>query len=343
MDRERLKRFEAWLTREFGAPVKIESVERLTGGAIQENWKVAAQVSAGKHAGDHVWVVRTDAPSAVETSHSRADEFDLLRAAHDTGVLVARPRFLCHDRGVLGAPFFATDFVAGTAQARRIVRDPEIGTFGPLLARQLGRELGKLHAITPPRADLAFLGHPPDNAWEARIETYRGYLDAIGDPQPTLEWVMRLLQRNAPPGAGVVLCHGDFRTGNYMVDAGNLTAILDWEFAQWGDPYEDIGWFCANCWRFGQSQREAGGIAAKADFLNGYRETSGIEIDQTVVQSWEVMATVKWAVIALQQGQRYVAGNETSLELALTGRMVPEMELDLLVQTDRLAMENGRA
>eukprot|EP01035_Chromulina_nebulosa_P049233 gene49233-66860_t len=36
-----------------------------------------------------------------------------------------------------------------------------------------------------------------------------------------------------------------------MVNATGLTGILDWEFAAWGDPHEDIGWLCARCWRFG--------------------------------------------------------------------------------------------
>ena len=67
-----------------------------------------------------------------------------------------------------------------------------------------------------------------------------------------------------------MLCHRDFRTGNYMLDIGSrgatLTGILDWEFAGWGDPDEDIGWFCCKGWRFSRLDREAGGIAARAPF-----------------------------------------------------------------------------
>jgi len=45
------------------------------------------------------------------------------------------------------------------------------------------------------------------------------------------------------------------------------------------------------------------------------------------------MATLRWAVIALQQGQRHLSGEEPSLELALTARMLPELELDILNMT----------
>jgi hypothetical protein len=46
------------------------------------------------------------------------------------------------------------------------------------------------------------------------------------------------------------------------------------------------------------------------------------------------MATVRWAIIALQQAHRHTSGEQSSLELALTGRMVPEMELDILMQIE---------
>ena len=59
----------------------------------------------------------------------------------------------------------------------------------------------------------------------------------------------------------ITLIHRDYRTGNYLVDEGRLAGVLDWEFAGWGDPREDIGWFTARCWRFGGVEREAGGIA----------------------------------------------------------------------------------
>ena len=89
-----------------------------------------------------------------------------------------------------------------------------------------------------------------------------------------------------------VLCHRDFRTGNYMVTAespqgGGLTGILDWEFAGWGAPMEDVAWFCAKCWRFGVNESEAGGISRRENFYRGYREASGREIDHRAVEPVE--------------------------------------------------------
>jgi hypothetical protein len=42
------------------------------------------------------------------------------------------------------------------------------------------------------------------------------------------------------------------------------------------------------------------------------------------------MAHIRWAVIALQQARRHTAGGERSLELALTGRIVHELQYEAL-------------
>ena len=140
----------------------------------------------------------------------------------------------------------------------------------------------------------------------------------------------RWAELHAPPCPKATLVHGDFRTGNYMVDAHGLTAVLDWEFAGWGDPMSDIGWFCAECWRFGKTNLEAGGIAPRVVFYEGYQAQSGAQIDDASVRYWEVMAHLRWAVVALEQGHRHLSGQEYSFELALTGRIAPELERVLL-------------
>ena len=55
------------------------------------------------------------------------------------------------------------------------------------------------------------------------------------------------------------------------------------------------------------------------------------------------MAHMRWAVIALQQADRFVTGGEQNLELALTAHIVPELELEILRQTgpaDATTMSN---
>ena len=148
------------------------------------------------------------------------------------------------------------------------------------------------------------------------------------------EWGLRWLIRHAPPPVPSVLCHGDFRTGNYLADADGFVALLDWEFARWSDRDEDIGWFCLGCWRFGAYAREAGGIASRDVFYRAYEAAAGRALDQTRIRYWEVMAALRWLVLALQQRDRFLRGGERSLDLALTGRRPAECEFEILRLTE---------
>lgn len=313
----------------------VHAMERLSGGAIQENWGLDVAIEGGAAPGRHGLVVRSDAPSRVAESHSRVDEFRILKAVHRAGVNVPEPLWVCDDPGVIGRPFYIVRRVPGYAAGHRVVRDPAPGGgSGEVLAARLGEELARIHALTPDNApELDFLPRPRPTPALERIARYRRQLDQLPDVHPVLEWGLRWCEMRAPKGEELVLVHRDFRTGNYMIDDSGVTAILDWEFAGWGEPAEDIAWFCARCWRFGAYDKEAGGIAPREPFYRAYEQASGRRIDPAAVHFWEVMAHVRWAVIALHQGERHASGGERSLELALTGRIAGECELEVLLLT----------
>lgn len=325
---------EAFLARATEAEsVSLTKAKPLTGGAIQENWLLMLEVTGGPYKGQRKWILRTDAPSGIASSLSRAQEFRLLKAAEAAGVTVPKPLWLCEDRSVFDRPFYIMRRLHGTADGREIVKDEGPGGPKPALAERLGRELARIHAITPdspPAAELDFLKKPEPSPALALVAELRSNLDYCGIADPALEWGLRWAELHAPPAVPPVLVHQDFRTGNYMVGPDGLAGILDWEFCAWGDPMSDIGWFCAKCWRFGRPEREAGGIAAREDFYRGYEAESGRKVDPQAVAFWEVMAHLRWAVIALLQGGRFWQAGEGSLELALTGRFAPELALEVL-------------
>lgn len=316
---------ERFLCRCTGAPaVAVRQAKRLSGGAIQENWWLQLQPAG---AGVLDVVFRCDAASGVAESRSRAQEFALLQVAHEAGVTVPEPLWLGDDS--LGRDFFIMRKAAGVAAGYRVVKDPALGGDRELLAERIGREMARLHRIrSDARLDFlpALAGTPAADG----LAQCRRFLAQHGQPHPALTWALRWLESHQPAMQSVVLTHRDLRTGNYLVDGQGLTAILDWEFAAWSDPMEDLGWFCARCWRFGQDAREAGGIGSRAALYRGYEAESGRAVDADAVFFWEVYAHLRWAIIALQQGERHVSGGERSLELALTAHIVPELELELL-------------
>jgi aminoglycoside phosphotransferase (APT) family kinase protein len=321
------------------ASAQVVAARPLSGGAIQENWSIDVSVTGGPLAGRHALVLRTDAATRIAASRSREEEFAILRAAAEADVTVPEPLFLCTDSEVLGRSFYLMHRARGTAVGHRLVKDPAIDPA--VLLERLGRELARLHRVRPPRGDLGFLGAAPGSPARAAIESYRAALDAMNEARPVAEWGMRWLERHLPEDEEVALCHRDFRTGNYLVEKGQLTAILDWEFAGWSDPHEDLGWFCCKSWRFGALGGEAGGLGPRAPFYRGYEAEAGRAIDPARARWWEVMASIRWLVIALQQGRRVTQGGERSLDLALTGRRAAECELEILLLCDAWEKETA--
>ena len=326
MDDARRERLTAWLREASGHPdLTIACMALLSGGAIQQNW--AVDVAFGDRTED--WVLRTDNAAVLAVSHPRAAEFALLRAAYAARVTVPEPLFLCGNSSVTGAPFFVMRRVAGIAAGHRVVKSETLGGGRDACARALGRELARIHTIVPPRSDLAFLGEAPDDSCLAFVADQRAALDRQVLPRPALEWGLRHLERTAPPPLPPVLNHNDFRTGNIMLSDAGVTAVLDWEFSGWGDGHADLGWLCAKCWRFG-SAHPVGGIGSREALYAGYEAESRRRVDDARVRWWEIGAHIRWASIAIDQAQRHISGTENSLELALTGHIVPELEWEIL-------------
>lgn len=306
--------------------VSVDMGNLLDGGAIQENRAITVTVKGGNFAGTHEMVLRTEALTTVPESRRLEQQFAILKVANAAGVKVPTPYWYCGEPSVLGKPFYLMKRLKGEALGIRITRAGQ----QPGLAAALGRELARIHNIQPPQIELSFLEPVSASPALDSIAKYRVYLDELPEPHPTLEWTLRWLENRAPASSSTVLCHRDFRTGNYMVLEGALTGVLDWEFAGWGDPYEDIGWFCARCWRFSAPEFEAGGIAGRDVFYDAYETSSGRKLERKLIAYWETMAHVRWAVIALQQSMRYRAGGEPSLDLALIGRRIAELEYECL-------------
>jgi aminoglycoside phosphotransferase (APT) family kinase protein len=313
--------------------VRVVASRRLTGGAIQHNERLDVEVDGGPWAGTRAVVLRTDAASRVAASRSRAEEFALLRAASDAGVRVPPP--IAFDGGDAEVPaFMLMGFVAGEASGHRLTRGA--GDHAALL-RSIGANLARVHAVSLAQPALAFLGAAPADPTRALLASYRAsvadWRARTADARPVLEWALRWLEARLPPPEASVLVHRDYRVGNLLVHGGELAATLDWEFAGIGDPREDLGWFAAPCWRFARPDREAGGLGALDDLLDGYNTTAGTRYRARDLAYWQVLGQLRWAVVALQQALRFIDGGERSLELALTGRLVPALEWRLLAMT----------
>ena len=288
----------------------------LAGGALQRHWRIDVPVG-----GRVEQLVLRRTASRVLDSLSRSAEFAVQQAAFAAGVPTPEP-LAC------GADFLLMRHLPGSAEpaVALSVVDPDG------LARALAEALASLHRLTPARLSLPTLGAPPADAAAAACARYRAALDRRPRAHPVLEWGLRALEQ-APPPARIALCHGDFRIGNVLVDDGRLAGVLDWEFARWSDPYEDLGWFCVRYWRRQAWTREAGGLVPRDAFLAYYAQASGVPADPRRAFYWELMGNLRWALIALAQADRGLA--EGSVEQAVKGRRLAEIEAEILTLAER--------
>jgi aminoglycoside phosphotransferase (APT) family kinase protein len=332
-----VENLERYLAAELGAAeTRIHGLMPLSGGAIQLNWGFDLLVSSGSRAGQHAMVLKSDAVAQVRESRSRLDEFELLRAAHAAGVTVPEPVACCADPAVIGSPFLVMRRVRGSAAPHLLVKRAARDGGLDSLAVRLAEELARIHTIDGSRWATCASSTAGRSALPARVGEMRAHLLDLTEPRPALEWGLRWLELQPVPAGALVLGHRDFRTGNFLVDpeTADLTAILDWEFAGLTDYHEDLGWFCARCWRFGNDAMEAGGIARRRTFIDAYTAASGRAVDALLLRAWEVAAHIRWALIATDQAERHLSGKERSLMLALTGVIVPELELEVLTMTE---------
>jgi hypothetical protein len=83
-------------------------------------------------------------------------------------------------------------------------------------------------------------------SWDAYIDGFiaewRSVEASMAERNPFIRWVAQWLETHKPPPAPLTLVHGEFQTGNVMVDADGKLQIIDWEFAHVGDPRVDLGW-----------------------------------------------------------------------------------------------------
>ncbi|MGD0394714.1 MAG: phosphotransferase family protein [Acidimicrobiales bacterium] len=296
---------------------RVASLRRLSGGASRVTSAFDLETPSGTVRELILQQVRAAGPAPRPDIRMEAG---LLRAARGVGVPVPDVVAAGTADG-LPPGWLVVERLAGETIPRRILRDEGLAAVRPALVDQTARALAAIHAIDP----ATIPGLPPTDPLGRPLD----FLDGLHEVRPVIELGARWLAHGRPPDDERVVVHGDFRMGNFLIDATGLRAVLDWELAHQGDPAEDIGWLCARAWRFGGPGR-VGGFGDVDRFLATYADAGGRTVDADRIRWWEAYATVKWAVVCLLQASTHLSGATRSVELAALGRRVCESEWDLL-------------
>jgi thiamine kinase-like enzyme len=83
----------------------------------------------------------------------------------------------------------------------------------------------------------------------------------------------------------IVLCHHDFYSGNILFD-GNKLWVIDWEYADWDDPFFDLAGFCTE-----QDFDDAECDLALQEYLPNYQTADKIKLEKMCM-----LYALKWAM-----------------------------------------------
>lgn len=303
---------------------KLVSVERLSGGASQETYRLEVMVEGAEKL---LAMRRSPGGEYVEPTPAHpglAVEALLMKCAHEAGVPVPEVyHVLSRDDGL--GDGIIMEWLEGEALGARIVRSDQFSEIRPRLAYECGRILANIHSIdlkqTGLDKKLALI--PPDEFIDQMWERYK----LMKSPQPMIDYAARWLKANLPSDVEMSLVHNDFRNGNFMITSEKVVAILDWEVAHIGDPMRDLGWICTNSWRYG-SDKPVGGFGEYEDLFRGYEESSGNKIHREHVKFWQVFGSFWWAVGCLGFVEHYRTGPDQSVERPAVGRRSSECQVD---------------
>ena len=303
---------------------QLERVERLTGGANQETYRI---VYSGAEREKVIALRRAAGGSAEQTSEENIglnNEARLIGIANQYGVPTPKILYELNEADGLGAGFLM-EWLTGETRGARIVRHEKYANLRRSLAYECGKLLAKIHAINiqTNRLDEFLPERTPQSFVHSTWDRYK----ALDTPQPMLDYTALWLLDNLPKSSRYGLVHNDFRNGNLMVNEHEIVAVLDWEVAHLGDPYRDLGWICTGSWRFGEG-KPVGGFGDREELFKGYEKQSGVVVDYEDVKFWEVFGSFWWGVGCLLMAQQYRDGPDPSVERPGIGRRSSECQMD---------------
>ena len=186
-------------------------------------------------------MLRLDPPAGATLTHTdRQAEWNLLSRLTALGAVPMPAARAFDDGSVLGRAGLVLDFVDG----------PQLGAQAAAandgerhrLAVQLAGTLAAVHSVDP--MAVPSLAAPPnwDDYVDGLIAGWRQLEADHAERNPFLRYVACWLEAHKPPPAPLTLVHGEFQSGNVMIDPEGQMQVIDWEYAHIGDPRIDLGW-----------------------------------------------------------------------------------------------------
>lgn len=324
-------RIEAFLRRRLtGADaVRLVACERSTEGFSQETFAFEAEVTRGARTTCQGWVAKREPVAGLLEPYDLEPEFRVLHALSDDPLPSPPTPWFERDPAVLERPFYVMERLPGEVpipapggSGQGPFDDADRATLTPAVIDTLAR----LHAVDWRARGLSFLGDPGREAAARELARWEARLAAAGfAPDPPLAEALHWLRRHVPANDEVVLVHGDYRLGNFLVvregGATRLTGVLDWEMVHLGDPLEDVAWCVSPLWRAGSPLASC--LCTPEEFVARWEAASGRKSDPARLEFHAVLSLVKMCTIMLTGLRAFREGRTADLRMAIFDNQLP--------------------
>jgi aminoglycoside phosphotransferase (APT) family kinase protein len=289
-----------WVARETGS--EVARFERIGAGASRATW-LASLVGGG----EVVVRAETGAGPLAQTELSLAREARVYDALGN---------------GPAAIPNLLAEHPSG--EALLLERAPGSDAFSALtgaarqqVAEAYARQLAVLHGLDPGKLELPGFPRPAMEEESAGFELalWRRVADQrVPELAPAVELAFDWLAAHPAPGpVHTVLCHGDAGPGNFLFENGSVTALLDWEFAHFGDPHDDLAWVVVRA-------QLLGGFGDLREVLRTWRNSGGFSLTAGKLEHFRALVLLRMAV-ACQAG--LALARDGAMDTTIYGLLLP--------------------
>ncbi|MCP3942694.1 MAG: phosphotransferase family protein [Desulfobacteraceae bacterium] len=274
-------------------------------------------ITAGER---HMVLRRPPIGANVIAGHDMGREYRVLSALHPVFPRCPKPLAFTEDESLIGAPFFIMEKLSGIILRKNV---PGGVVFSDDQAKGLCNNLVDtlvdIHTIDVQAAGLDFIGKPLGYVKRQVDGWSKRYRRAKTQDAPDFEAVMAWLVEKMPQDSvRPTMVHNDYKFDNLVLDPdqpGEITGILDWEMATYGDPLMDLGnslayWVEKNDPEEMQVMRtmptNIDGALTRREILNRYAQQTGYDIGN--FDFYYCFGLFRLAVIAQQIYNRYYQG-----------------------------------
>ena len=208
-----------------------------------------------------------------EKAHREFKTFELLNRHQ---VPSPEPLLLDVSGDILGSPGIVTEFVEGRLRM-------DVPADAMMWAKKLARTLGRIHSIPCGEDEQKFLLNGNEQAaWFLNYDSPPRYMQEYpggADLWHNMRNLSAHFQADTPS-----LLHIDYWSGNILWHEDEISAVLDWEEAAYGDPAVDVAYARMNMVLMGAYD-------AADEFLHEYESEMGRKIKN--VGFWGLAAAVR--------------------------------------------------